>query len=192
MRLDEATARRIAKSRFALEAEDFGLGIERFKRALDHLPSKRHARLRAMAKSIHDSFGRLVLDVTVRNRSVDAIALMCNSDTSIDLMLMFFYPDREPDGVILATITNHAVARLIERRLNPDPIDAVRGEFDQEVLDKIVEYILSTTDTSGSVEYGTEVVTKNGRFRVATELGDDHRTELTLVTWIAHTPGERA
>jgi len=137
-----------------------------------------------MAETVRKLFGRLLFSISAEKRHISAITLLINDDLSADLSLMFFYPESEPTGIVLAQIANHAVARLMERKLNVDPVDAIRAELNEVAVDSMVKYVLGTHDSGEPVPFGTEVRTATGRFRVATEVGDDGRVGLTLTTWI--------
>ena len=124
--LDEKSARKIAAGRIADYAQ----------MVLDHsgkpLPQKRMAWLRELEARIRNRFGAGVLFISKDKRGLLCFVLCpykFERVDSLEIVFLLYHFGKASQGDTIAQFSGHAVARLMERIRNVDPIVAVSGEF---------------------------------------------------------------
>ena len=126
--IDEKSARTIARSRIE---QVFALRQEQLARKLSALPQKRKAWIRAVERDIRKVMGESLLLTIPGKREVFFFCLDPFEERPGWLWLTggVLHVHNEPMLASIALLSAHAIARLMERKREVDPVKALSSEF---------------------------------------------------------------
>lgn len=170
--LDEKSARTLARGRISRIVADRD---EQIGNALNNLPGKRMAWLRAVQRDISLILGEPLLVVGATNRHVVFLCLDPVDERPGWLVMTCCVCryGREPGTVPVTLLSAHAIARLMERLRDVDPIKALKSELLQWTL-----LVLMSTERAPNAI----LPTKNGYFTLEKDLEENL---YVFTTWLA-------
>jgi hypothetical protein len=172
-RLDEKSARRIAAGRLDAIAERVDAALS----GLATLPSKPEVRARAIQASLQRAFGDWFLASGRLGRNLLFQFAQPGEQAGWVDIVMVHYSLRSvrPQIFLLAKISAHATARLLERRRDVDIERLLRDELSGEVLVGLVDAWIKRDAED------IRLPTTNGEFRFTR---DDEEQTLIATTWV--------
>jgi len=149
--LDEKSARTLARARISRIIADRD---ESLRRTIRNLPKKRHAWLRAIQRSVSLILGESLLLAGATNRQVLFVCLDPVDDRPgwLEMTCYLCRFDREPESVTVALLSAHAIAQLMVRRRDVDPIAILKSEILKWTLLRLMDterepYAILPTET---------------------------------------------
>jgi len=149
--LDEKSARTLARGRISRIVADRD---EHLSRTIRNLPKKRHAWLRAIQRNVSLILGESLLLVGATNRHVLFVCLDPVDDRRgwLEMSCYVCRFGREPESVTVALLSAHAIAQLMVRRRDVDPIAILKSEILKWTLIRLMDtereqYAILPTET---------------------------------------------
>jgi hypothetical protein len=185
-RLDEASARRIAAGRIAL--------IEKRIFATPHgpLPNKPNARAARMTAWLEAGCGDWLLDVYQEGRKTFYVMALPGKPTGWIDVAVYRYNSRSDaleEIAVLARISAHATARLLEHRRDVDLERILREELRGDDVIGLLSFLSANSRRAAEAsDEALRFATPHGEFRFKRDSGQI----LVAATWVRKKPGPPA
>jgi hypothetical protein len=183
-RLDEASARKIAAGRLAAIHDRIVAALE----ALGPLPAKPLAREQRMTAVLREAFGNWLLSIRQSGRKTAYLVAQPSDPDGWIAIVLWMYNTRSErtQFFVLASISAHATARLLERRRDVNLERILEEELGgaAALIEFAVRFRSNKLSDEESRQTSFTFSTTNGEFRLTRD-GDS----LVATTWVPKKTG---